>query len=226
MCSRYSMTSPPEAVRSYFATVNLPNFPPRYNIAPTQTIPVVRLNEAGERELVFMRWGLLPSWVKDAKSFGTLINARCETVCEKPAFRAAMRQRRCLVPADGFYEWTGEKGRRRPYFVSRRDGGLLAFAGLWERWRDPQGQDVLSTVIITTPSNRTVGVLHDRMPAILPPESFADWLEAGRVPADVACAFLRPAPEDLLRLVEVKPKINNSKVDHPGIRESVQGELF
>jgi len=226
MCSRYSLTLPPEAVRSYFGSANRPNFPASYNIAPTQAVAIVRLDGQGERELAFVRWGLLPSWVKDPKVFSTLINARSEEAVRKPAFRDAMRWRRCLVPADGFYEWTGPKGKKRPFFLHRPDGALFAFAGLWEEWRGPDGSVIQSAVILTAPANAVVRPLHDRMPAVLPPELFADWLDTSRVPAQVAAGFLGPAPDDLLVATEVSPKINSSKTDEPGVREPVQGELF
>jgi putative SOS response-associated peptidase YedK len=222
MCSRYSVTSPPEAVRAYFRYRETPNFPARYNIAPTQPIAVVCRGKEG-RAFKLMRWGLLPSWVKDP-NFQTLINARAETALVKPAFRAAMRYRRCLIPTDGFYEWTGPKGSRRPFLVRPKGGGLLALAGLWETWRDPQGE-VDTAVILTTVSNAAVGVLHDRMPAVLAPEHFDAWLDCETVSAETAHQLLQPAEEDLLELIEVHPKLNDSRRDEPGLQEPVQGTL-
>jgi len=136
MCSRCNLTSPPEAVRAYFGHPDTPNFPASYNIAPTQPIAVVARDREGVRRFRLMRWGLLPSFVKDPKDFPTLINARSEEVLVKASFRNAMRWRRCLVPADGFYEWTGEKGKRRPFLLRPREPHLIAFAGIYERWRD------------------------------------------------------------------------------------------
>ncbi len=156
MCSRYSLTSPPEAVRAYFGYADTPNFPARYNIAPTQPIPVVCVDREGARRFRLMRWGLLPSFVKDPKKFPTLINARSEEVLDKPSFRNAMRWRRCLIPADGFYEWTGPKGKRRPFLLKPKAPKLLAFAGLYERWRDGEGGEVDTVTILTCPANATV----------------------------------------------------------------------
>ena len=141
MCSRYNLTSPPEAVRAYFGYSDTPNFPARYNISPTQPIAVVARDREGTRRFRLMRWGLLPSFVKDPKQFPTLINARSEYVLVKASFRNAMRWRRCLVPADGFYEWTGEKGKRRPFQLRPREPHLIAFAGIYKRWRDGKGDE-------------------------------------------------------------------------------------
>jgi putative SOS response-associated peptidase YedK len=226
MCSRYSLTSPPEAVRAYFGYGDTPNFPARYNIAPTQPIPVVCRDREGARRFRLMRWGLLPSFVKDPKKFPTLINARSEEVLEKPSFRNAMRWRRCLIPADGFYEWTGPKGKRRPFLLRPKMPKLIAFAGLYERWRDGQGGEIDTVAILTCPSNASVSVLHDRMPVVLAPEDFASWLDVKGTPPETAAALLRPAPEDLFEAIELNPKINDSKRDEPGIQEPLQKELL
>src|SRR5437868_14092163 len=133
MCGRYAILSAPETIRALFAYQERPNFPPRYNVAPSQPIPIVRLVD-GVRQFALVRWGLIPAWVKDPRAFSLLINARGDSVLDKPAFRAAMRRRRCLVPADGFYEWKAEGDRRRPFAIRPRHGGPIAFAGLWEVW--------------------------------------------------------------------------------------------
>jgi len=172
MCGRYTITSAPEAIRALFRYPEQPNFPPRYNIAPTQPIPIVRLVD-GKRQFALVRWGLLPSWVKDAKAFTLLINARGESAAEKPAFRAAMKRRRCLIPADGFFEWQRTGERKRPFFVHGRTGAPLAFAGLWETWVGPNGEELETAAIVTTQANRTLGPIHDRMPVIVPPEMVA-----------------------------------------------------
>lgn len=222
MCSRYNLTSPPEAVRAYFGYADTPNFPARYNIAPTQAIPVVLLDETGTRRFRLMRWGLLPGFVKDPKKFPTLINARSEEVLEKPSFRHAVRRRRCLVPADGFYEWTGQKGKRRPFHLRPRAPRLIAFAGLHECWQDPQGGEIDTVTILTCAANRTVSALHDRMPVVLEPEQYEDWLDAKRVSAEEALAMIAPAADDLFEAVELDPKINDSRKDEPGIQEPLQ----
>jgi putative SOS response-associated peptidase YedK len=226
MCSRYSLTSPPEAVRAYFGYRDTPNFPPRYNIAPTQPVAVVRLNREGERQFRLMRWGLLPSFVKDPKQFPTLINARAEEVLDKPSFRHAMRYRRCLVVADGFYEWTGPKGKRRPFLLRPREPQLIAFAGIYERWRDQEGGETDTVAILTCPANRTVAALHDRMPVVLPFEHFAAWLDVKATPAEAALALLQPAADDLFEAIEMHPKINDSKRDEPGIQEPLEPSLL
>lgn len=224
MCSRYNLTSPPEAVRAYFGYSDTPNFPARFNVAPTQAIPVVLLDETGARRFRLMRWGLLPAFVKDPKKFPTLINARSEEVLHKPSFRHAVRRRRCLIPADGFYEWTGPKGKRRPFHL--RPPRLIAFAGLYERWQDPQGGELDTVTILTCASNRTVAALHDRMPVVLAPEQYDDWLDAKRVSAEEALAMIGPAPDDLFEMVELHPKINDSRKDEPGIQEPLQLSLL
>jgi putative SOS response-associated peptidase YedK len=226
MCSRYNLTSPPEAVRAYFGYSDTPNFPARYNIAPTQPIAVVCLDREGARRFRLMRWGLLPSFVKDPKKFPTLINARSEEVLEKPSFRNAMRWRRCLIPADGFYEWTGPKGKRRPFLLRPHEPRLIAFAGLYERWRDPRGGEIDTVTILTCPANSTVAALHDRMPVVLPPEQFEAWLDVKGTPAAAAIEALRPAPDDFFEAIEMHPKINDSRKDEPGIQEPLQLSLL
>jgi len=210
MCGRYVIISTPAAIRALFGYGEQPNFPPRYNVAPTQPIPVVRIVD-GKRSFALMRWGLLPSWVKDPKTFPLLINARGESVLDKPAFRNAMRRRRCLVPTDGFYEWTGTP--KRPYFVRakrRADGSAppLAFAGLWETWTGPNGEEVDTAAIITTNANRTLASIHERMPVFVPKEAFDLWLDCANVEADVAAALIRPAEDALLEAYEISPAVN------------------
>jgi putative SOS response-associated peptidase YedK len=226
MCSRYSLTSPPEAVRAYFGYPDTPNFPARYNVAPTQPIAVVARDREGVRRFRLMRWGLLPSFVKDPKEFPTLINARSEDVLVKPSFRNAMRWRRCLVPADGFYEWTGAKGKRRPFLLRPREPHLIAFAALYERWRDGQGGEIDTVAILTCPSNGTVTPLHDRMPVVLAPEHFEAWLDVKGTSPEEAATLLQPAPDDLFEAIEMHPKINDSKRDEPGIQEPLEPSLL
>jgi putative SOS response-associated peptidase YedK len=215
MCGRYTLTSAPEAIRALFRYDEHPNFPARFNIAPTQPIAIVRMVD-GKRQFALVRWGLLPSWVKDPAAFSLLINARGESVCDKPAFRAAMKRRRCLIPADGFYEWqmTG-KGPKRPYYIHARSGTPLAFAGLWETWMGPNGEEVETAVIITTDANSTLRPLHDRMPVIVSPEAFELWLDSTHVDARTAEAIIRPAPENLLLGHEVSTAVNRTTNDNP-----------
>jgi putative SOS response-associated peptidase YedK len=211
MCGRYVILSTPEAIRAMFGYAELPNFPPRYNVAPTQPIPVVRLDN-GKRSFALMRWGLLPAWVKDPKTFPLLINARGESVLDKPAFRNAMRRRRCLIPTDGFYEWQPGPPKR-PYFVQAKRGAdgtapPLAFAGLYETWTGPNGEELDTAAIITTTANRTLSAVHERMPVFVAPEAFDLWLDCANVEADVAAALIAPADEALLEVYEVSTAVN------------------
>lgn len=221
MCSRYSLTSPPEAVRATFGVFEIEAFPPRYNIAPTQPVLIVRANERGGRAAMLVRWGLIPSWVRNPAEFTTLINARSETAAEKASFRAAMRHRRCLVPADGFYEWTGPKGEKQPHLVRPRGGGPMAMAGLYEHWLGADGSEIDTMAILTVPANRTMQPIHDRMPAIIPPEHFDAWLDCRAGTAGPVDALLQPAPDDLLETVPVSRKLNNPRNEGPELQEPV-----
>ena len=219
MCGRYVIISTPEAIRKLFGYAEHPNFPPRYNVAPTQPIPIVRLAN-GQRCFALMRWGFLPAWVKDPKNFPLLINARGESVLEKPAFRNAIRRRRCLIPTDGFYEWKAGDGRgpRQPYFVrARRDEAStvapLAFAGVFETWTGPNGEELDTVAIVTTAANRTLAALHGRMPVFIAPEAFDMWLDCDHVEADVAAALIRPAADELLEAYPVSTAVNRAAND-------------
>lgn len=227
MCGRYTITSAPEAIRALFRYPEQPNFPPRYNVAPTQPIPIVRLVE-GKRQFALVRWGLLPSWVKDPKSFKLLINARGESVVDKPAFRAAMKRRRCLIPADGFYEWKSVGGRKQPYFVRLKSGAPMAFAGLWETWTGPNGEELETAAIVTTGANRTLKTIHERMPVILAPDAFDLWLNCAEVDATTASALITPAPDNLLEAYEVSTAVNRTANDNARLVEllgpGAQGE--
>jgi putative SOS response-associated peptidase YedK len=214
MCGRYMITATPEVLRALFGYAERPNFPPRYNVAPTQPIPVVRLVD-GKRHFALVRWGLLPSWVKDPKKFSLLINARGESVCDKPAFRAAMKRRRCLIPADGFYEWQAGGARKQPYYIRAKSGQPLAFAGLWETWMGPNGEELETATIVTTAANKTLEAIHDRMPVILPPEAFDLWLDVANVDPNTAEALIVPAPENLLEAYPISTDVNRVANDNP-----------
>lgn len=176
MCGRFVITSAPEALRQLFGYIEQPNFPPRYNVAPTQPIPVV-LVENGARHFRLMRWGLLPSWVKDPRGFALLINARSETVLEKPAFKNAIRRRRGLVPADGYYEWRMADGRKQPFFIHRADGEPLGFAAVFETWAGPNGEELDTVAIVTAAAGEDLAALHDRVPVTISPRDFERWLD-------------------------------------------------
>jgi len=219
MCSRYSLTSPPEAVRAYFRYDNEAVFPPRYNIAPSQPVAIVRTTPKGGRELALVRWGLIPAWVKDPREFRMMINARAETAADKPSFRAAMRHRRCLVPTDGFYEWTGASGAKRPFLVRPAAGAPMAMAGIYEHWQGADGSELESMAILTVAANEAMSAVHERMPAILAPEHFDAWLDCSSGSSLEAATLLVPAPEELLELVEVSRKLNNPRNEGPEVQE-------
>jgi putative SOS response-associated peptidase YedK len=213
MCARYVITSPADAVRALFGYDERPNFPPRFNVAPTQPIPIVRLLD-GKRSYALMRWGFLPAWVKDPRTFSLLINARGESVLDKPAFRNAMRRRRCLIPADGFYEWS-DAMPRRPYFVRPKAGGPIAFAGLCETWTGPNGEEVDTAAVVTTPANRLLAPIHDRMPVIVAPDAFNLWLDCANVDAATATVLMMPAADALLECYAVSNAVNRATNDSP-----------
>ncbi len=214
MCGRYCISSAPEAIRRLFRYRQQPNFPARYNVAPTQPVPIVRLAQ-GEREFALVRWGLIPAWVKDPKDFSLLINARGESVNDKPAFRNAMKRRRCLFPADGFYEWKEEDGRRRAFHARPTAGGPTAFAGLWETWIGPNGEELETAAIVTTQANKTMGAVHHRAPVIVPHEAFDFWLDCGKVDEKTASELIAPAPEGLMEVYEISPAVNKVANDSP-----------
>jgi putative SOS response-associated peptidase YedK len=220
MCGRYAITSAPEAIRRLFGYDEQPNFPPRYNVAPTQPVPIVRLAE-GKRQFALVRWGLIPSWVKDPRAFSLVINARGESLNDKPAFRNAMRRRRCLFPADGFYEWRREGERKTPYYVRLKAGGPLAFAGLWESWMGPNGEEMETAAIVTTRANRTLAAIHERMPVIVPPDAFDFWLDGAKVDAETASALIAPAREGVLEVYEVSSAVNRTANDTPDLIKPV-----
>jgi putative SOS response-associated peptidase YedK len=207
MCGRFVITSPPEALRQVFGYIEQPNFPPRHNIAPTQPIPVVIL-ENGVRHFRLMRWGLLPAWVKDSRKFTLLINARAETVNEKPAFKNAMKRRRCLIPADGYYEWQVSDQRKRPHFIHRRDGGPMGLAGLAETWIGPNGEELDTVAIVTAPASADLAVLHHRVPVTIAPADFERWLDGNLTDAETATALLTAPDEGELVWYEISTRVN------------------
>jgi putative SOS response-associated peptidase YedK len=218
MCGRYCITSAPEAIRALFRYPELPNLPPRFNVAPTQPVPIVRVTE-GERHFALVRWGLIPAWVKDPKAFTLLINARGESVNDKPAFRNAMKRRRCLFPADGFYEWKSVAGRKRPYLARPRAGGPIAFAGLWETWMGPNGEEMETAAIITTDANKEMAEVHHRAPVIVPPEQSDFWLDCVNVDERTAAELIAPAPDGAMEVYEISPEVNRAANDSSALLE-------
>lgn len=208
MCGRYVITSPPEAIKSYFEYREMPNFPQRFNIAPTQPIPIVRMN-AGNPEFVLVRWGLVPSWMKEINPSRPLINARAETLLEKPSFKRAAMRRRCLLPVNGFYEWQRVKGAApKPYYIQKKDGGLFAMAGIWEHWQGADGSEIESAAVITTAANDTLAPIHHRMPVILDKAAQADWLNVTEFSEKEVYEHLRPADNDVLTAHPVSARVN------------------
>jgi putative SOS response-associated peptidase YedK len=209
MCGRYVIISPPEALRLLFGYSEQPNFPARYNIAPTQPVPVVVL-ESGARHFRLTRWGLLPAWVKDPHKFTLLINARAETVLEKPAFKNAMKRRRCLVPADGYYEWQGSAKAKQPLFIYRRDRQPIGFAGLMETWLGPNGEELDTVAILTAAATTTdLAVLHHRVPVSVAPIDFDRWLDCGDLDAVQAAALLTAPGEGEFAWHAVSTRVNH-----------------
>ena len=204
-----------------------PAWTERYNVAPSQDVPVVRQAEAGDRrECVLMRWGLVPSWAREASFTASTINARVETVAVKPAFRDPFRRRRCLVPADGFYEWkpTGHK-HKQPFVIRPVDGKPLAFAGLWDRWQGPQDETLESMTIVTTEANDLLRPLHERMPVILSPEHYALWLDPHFQHTDELMRLLTPYPAGRLSVAAISSYVSNARHEGPRCLEPEQKEL-
>lgn len=219
MCGRYTLTAPPEEVQALFEAAEAHPAPPRYNIAPSQPMLIACEDPPGVRRLVLARWGLIPGWVKDPSKMSLLFNARSESAAEKPSFRGAMRHRRCLIPASGFYEWQKRKGvKSRPFFIRPAQGGLVAFAGIWEDWSDPQGGVIDTAAILTTSANARLSPIHERMPVVIAPEDFAMWLDTRSVDVATAVSLLRPAPDDLFEAIPVGERINTVANDDPAVQ--------
>jgi putative SOS response-associated peptidase YedK len=201
-------------LKEKFHLDDIPLFEPRYNVAPTQLVPAVR-QEDGKRRLVTLRWGLIPSWAKDAKIGYRLINARADTVAAKPSFRSAFKRRRCLVPADGFYEWKRSGTLKQPFFIHRKDEEPFAFAGLWEGWENPEDdKEVQSCSLITTEANELMAPIHDRMPVILPVSAYDRWLDPDE-PVNDLQSPLKPYPADEMAAYPISTYVNSPKNQGP-----------
>lgn len=221
MCGRYTQHhSVDQIVARFDAQQTLIQATERYNIAPTQQVAVIR--QTGEdRVLDAFQWGLIPAWAKDPKIANKMINARAETVAEKPAFRQALVRRRCLIPGDGFYEWKREGKEKQPFHIRRADGELFAFAGLWEEWKEEDGTPRRTCTIITTGPNELMLHIHNRMPAILRPDEEADWLDASLTKPDDLLPLLRPYPAEWMEAVAVSKRVNTAGVDDPTLLNSL-----
>ncbi len=215
MCGRYTLTVDASMLATLFDLEPLFELTPRYNIAPSQPVPIVRVGAGRDREWATVRWGLIPSWAKDAKIGNTLINARAETAADKPSFRSAFKHHRCLVPADGFFEWAKTPTGKLPHHIRFMDRRPFAFGGLWERWTPPDGVPVESCTILTTRPSRLIAPLHDRMPVIIPPERFDDWIAPGPLGPDGAEAMLLPHPAEGMEAVPVGATVNSPRNDDP-----------
>jgi putative SOS response-associated peptidase YedK len=221
MCGRFTLTTPPALLAEIFGLDDVPDLAPRYNIAPTQLAPVVRQpgGEARPR-MDLLRWGLIPHWAAEPSIGDRMINARGETVASKPAFRSAIKHRRCLIPADGFYEWKKVGAGKQPHLIRFADKRAFAFAGLWERWRPRDGSaPVDSCTIITTTPNALLGELHDRMPVILPPAVFEEWLRPEPLPPSRLEEILVPYPDAEMEAFAVSRRVNSPANDDPSCVE-------
>jgi putative SOS response-associated peptidase YedK len=231
MCGRFVQHADPEIYASRYAAEldagALGDWRPSFNVAPTRPVLAIRAGRAGGRELTALRWGLIPSWSKGPDSRYSMINARAETLASKPAYRSAFRARRCVIPAEGFYEWRapapGEGKQKQPYFIHRPDGAPLLLAGLWERWQPQDGEPVHSCTIIVTDANATVASIHDRMPVLLDAAALAAWLDPANQDADALAALLCPAPDGDLVLRPVSRRVNSPRNDAPDLIDAVAG---
>jgi len=218
MCGRYTLTADGKAIQLAFDLDSISDqLQPRYNIAPSQAVPIITNENANK--LTYVKWGLVPSWAKDPSIGYKMINARSETASEKPSFRSAFKRRRCLIPADGFFEWTKQGKKKVPMYIHLEDNALFAFAGLWEAWQSPDGSELQTCTILTTEPNELIKPLHHRMAVILEKDDYETWLTPGEVPADVLTPLLKPYSEDQMRVYEVSTLVNSPKNDEPSIIE-------
>ena len=216
MCGRYAFFSPAEAVKRVFALDDVPALEPRYNVSPTQDVPTVRAGEEGARAFALLHWGLVPKWAKEKAIGNRMINARAETLAEKPSFRDAFRKRRCLVLADGWYEWQVAPGGKQPWFVRLKDARPFAFAGLWERWKDPaSGAPLESCTIVTTDAAESIRKIHERMPVVLAEADQDRWLDTAFSDTDKLSDLLRPCDPKLLEAWKVGREVNAPKNQGP-----------
>lgn len=220
MCGRYFLHSTADKLTQLFGEMPMPRLAARYNIAPTQPVPVIRLDPMGRREMVLLRWGLVPGWSKGPDSRYSMINARLETVSRKPAYRNAFRYRRCLIPADGFYEWRATGDGKRPHVLRPVDGRPLALAGLWEHWQDVHGNELESCVILVRAANSQVAAVHERMPVTLAPESYDLWMDTGSQKPQPLETLLAAQQMPTLEIYPVSRRVNSPRNDGPGLIES------
>jgi putative SOS response-associated peptidase YedK len=221
MCGRFTLQIPPELLAEIFGLLEIPVIPARYNIAPTQKVAVVRSNSGHHNHLDFLRWGLIPSWAKDPSIGSKMINARSETVHEKPAFRHAIKHCRCIVVASGFYEWKQEGTRKAPLYIHFKDDSPMCFAGLWEHWKSPEGETIESCTILTTSSNKLIASLHDRIPVILHREEYPLWLDREVTDPEKLKPLYQPYPADVMEMYTVSPLVNSPRNDTPDLIKAI-----
>ena len=217
MCGRFVLQASPQQLQHHFNLNEEPRAAPRYNIAPTQAVLGVRANPysaSSEREATFLHWGLVPFWAKDPQIGRRMINARSETAAQKPSFRAAFKYRRCIVPADGFYEWKKESGHKQPYLIGLKAGGVFGMAGLWERW-EQDGSVIESCTLLTTEPNDLLADIHNRMPVILEPQDYDEWLDQSVQKADTLLHLMRPFSDTDMQVVPVSTLVNNPRNEDP-----------
>jgi putative SOS response-associated peptidase YedK len=230
MCGRYRLARDDKRIAEHFEIhdwreIKIPLRLPRFNVAPTQVVPAVRLDSEGRREVVGLRWGLVPHWAKESDAGYRTINARAETVAEKPSFREAFRRRRCLIPADGFYEWQPVGRKKQPWLVRLKTDDLFALAGLWEHWEGKGGEVLESFTVIVTDANDLLRPIHDRMPVILAPADYDAWLDVGRFDRTRLANLLRPYPAEALEAYPVSARVSNPRIDDESCAEPVTAAL-
>jgi putative SOS response-associated peptidase YedK len=227
MCGRFTLRTPASAIAEQFSLLEVPDLQPRFNIAPSQPVAVVRTDpqQANQRQFVFLHWGLVPSWAEDPKIGNRMINARAETAADKPSYRAAIRRRRCLIVADGFYEWKTVAKRRQPMYIHMRDSRPFAFAGLWESWEGADHSALESCTILTTSSNDLVRPIHDRMPVIITLTDYARWLDPAVQQTEPILPLLQPYPPEEMEAYAVSTRVNSPARDDAGCVERIE-ELF
>ena len=221
MCGRFALKAPPRSIRNHFNLPETVALEPRYNIAPSQAVAVIRQMAGSKiRQLDMLRWGLIPSWAGDMKIGYKMINARAETLSQKPSFRSAFKKRRCLIPTDGFYEWLHAGNAKTPFFVHLANDDVFGFAGLWETWKSQEGDIIESCTIITTAPNDLVKGIHDRMPVIIHPDQYETWLEDSSG-TDLLQQLLNPYPAAEMEMHRVGPAVNSPKNDTPDCSVSI-----